>query len=67
MNTKENNTQLPQSSVITSAKRYLYMVDNGFGGGFLAKTEKRYSSPEEAKADLLKNNWRVYINSEVAE
>lgn len=48
-------------------KRYLYMVDNGFGGGFLAKTEKRYSSPEEAKADLLKTNWRVYINGEVSE
>ena len=43
------------------------MVDNGFGGGFLAKTEKRYSSAEEAKADLLKTNWRVYINGEVAE
>jgi hypothetical protein len=43
------------------------MVDNGFGGGFLAKTEKRYSSAEEAKADLLKTNWRVYINGEVVE
>ena len=52
---------------VASAKRYLYMVDNGFGSGFLAKTEKRYSSPEEAKADLLKTNWRVYINGEVAE
>jgi len=67
MNTDKNNAKLPQSSVINSAKRYLYMVDNGFGGGFLAKTEKRYSSAEEAKADLLKTNWRVYISGEVAE
>jgi len=67
MNQEKTNEPLSKTAVITSAKRYLYMVDNGFGGGFLAKTEKRYSSEEEAKTDLLKTNWRVYISGEVAE